>query len=97
MEPELLLTGELLVKEQKALLSQQISRHEEYQYLDLIREILETGERRPDRYIPLSYALIPDSRGTNTSSRTGTGTYSLFAPRPNSPSARPPGRRSSPS
>lgn len=24
-------------------------RHEEYQYLDLIREILETGEHRPDR------------------------------------------------
>lgn len=23
--------------------------HEEYQYLDLIREILETGEHRPDR------------------------------------------------
>lgn len=37
-------------------------RHEEYQYLDLIREILETGEHRPDR--------------------TGTGTYSIFAPRP---------------
>lgn len=24
-------------------------KHEEYQYLDLIREILETGEHRPDR------------------------------------------------
>lgn len=24
-------------------------RHEEYQYLDLVREILETGEHRPDR------------------------------------------------
>ncbi|KAM5356010.1 hypothetical protein ACJ41O_002656 [Fusarium nematophilum] len=36
--------------------------HEEHQYLDLVREILETGERRPDR--------------------TGTGTYSIFAPRP---------------
>ncbi|KAI9662950.1 MAG: Thymidylate synthase [Bathelium mastoideum] len=34
--------------------------HEEYQYLNLIRTILETGEHRPDR--------------------TGTGTYSLFAP-----------------
>ncbi|KAH8596042.1 thymidylate synthase/dCMP hydroxymethylase domain-containing protein [Bisporella sp. PMI_857] len=36
--------------------------HEEHQYLDLIREILETGEHRPDR--------------------TGTGTRSIFAPRP---------------
>ncbi|TVY46070.1 Thymidylate synthase [Lachnellula occidentalis] len=36
--------------------------HEEHQYLDLIREILDTGEHRPDR--------------------TGTGTYSLFAPKP---------------
>lgn len=25
------------------------TRHEEYQYLDLIKEILETGEHRPDR------------------------------------------------
>ncbi|POS87370.1 thymidylate synthase [Erysiphe pulchra] len=38
------------------------SDHEEYQYLDLIQEILEKGEHRPDR--------------------TGTGTYSIFAPRP---------------
>ncbi|KAL1865930.1 hypothetical protein VTK73DRAFT_5014 [Phialemonium thermophilum] len=36
--------------------------HEEYQYLDLVREIINTGERRPDR--------------------TGTGTLSIFAPRP---------------
>ncbi|KAH7022821.1 thymidylate synthase/dCMP hydroxymethylase domain-containing protein [Ilyonectria destructans] len=36
--------------------------HEEHQYLDLVREILDSGERRPDR--------------------TGTGTYSIFAPRP---------------
>lgn len=25
-------------------------RHEEYQYLDLVREILDNGEHRPDRY-----------------------------------------------
>ncbi|XXH01045.1 ATP-dependent DNA helicase chl1 [Hypoxylon texense] len=39
-----------------------LARHEEYQYLDLVQEILDHGERRPDR--------------------TGTGTYSIFAPRP---------------
>lgn len=27
------------------------STHEEYQYLDLIREILANGEHRPDRFI----------------------------------------------
>ncbi|KAK0710376.1 thymidylate synthase/dCMP hydroxymethylase domain-containing protein [Apiosordaria backusii] len=37
-------------------------RHEEHQYLDLVRDILENGELRRDR--------------------TGTGTYSLFAPPP---------------
>ncbi|ORY65165.1 thymidylate synthase [Pseudomassariella vexata] len=37
-------------------------RHEEYQYLDLVRDILDDGEHRPDR--------------------TGTGTYSVFAPTP---------------
>ncbi|KAK3940347.1 bifunctional dihydrofolate reductase-thymidylate synthase [Diplogelasinospora grovesii] len=42
--------------------SEKMQRHEEYQYLDLVREILENGEHRPDR--------------------TGTGTYSIFAPRP---------------
>ncbi|KAF4119683.1 thymidylate synthase [Geosmithia morbida] len=39
-----------------------VRNHEEYQYLDLVREILDDGEHRPDR--------------------TGTGTYSIFAPRP---------------
>ncbi|KAK3312873.1 thymidylate synthase/dCMP hydroxymethylase domain-containing protein [Apodospora peruviana] len=38
------------------------TRHEEYQYLELVREILDDGELRRDR--------------------TGTGTYSIFAPRP---------------
>ncbi|KAK4207801.1 thymidylate synthase/dCMP hydroxymethylase domain-containing protein [Rhypophila decipiens] len=41
---------------------QPAARHEEYQYLDLVREILDDGELRRDR--------------------TGTGTYSIFAPRP---------------
>ncbi|KAK0713336.1 thymidylate synthase [Lasiosphaeria miniovina] len=36
--------------------------HEEYQYLELVRDILDNGELRRDR--------------------TGTGTYSIFAPRP---------------
>ncbi|TFK53845.1 thymidylate synthase [Heliocybe sulcata] len=36
--------------------------HEEYQYLNLIKSVIETGAPRPDR--------------------TGTGTYSLFAPPP---------------
>ncbi|ATY59895.1 thymidylate synthase [Cordyceps militaris] len=40
----------------------QLKAHEEHQYLDLVREILENGEHRPDR--------------------TGTGTVSIFAPRP---------------
>lgn len=34
-------------------------RHEEYQYLDLVQEILETGEHRPDRY-----ALLEPSHPT---------------------------------
>ncbi|KAK0610087.1 thymidylate synthase/dCMP hydroxymethylase domain-containing protein [Bombardia bombarda] len=38
------------------------SNHEEHQYLQLVREILDHGELRRDR--------------------TGTGTYSIFAPRP---------------
>jgi len=29
------------------------SMHGEYQYLNLIREILDTGEHRPDRYIDI--------------------------------------------
>ncbi|KAL2214715.1 thymidylate synthase [Sarocladium strictum] len=36
--------------------------HEELQYLNLVKDILEDGEHRPDR--------------------TGTGTYSIFAPQP---------------
>ena len=39
----------VLVKESAAGIPATIKRHEEYQYLDLIAEILETGEHRPDR------------------------------------------------
>lgn len=31
--------------------------HEEYQYLNLIRDILDNGEHRPDRYIPPQLTL----------------------------------------
>lgn len=34
-------------------------RHEEYQYLDLVREILENGEHRPDRQVPVHSAYFP--------------------------------------
>ncbi|KAK8041662.1 thymidylate synthase [Apiospora rasikravindrae] len=63
--------------------------HEEYQYLDLVREILDHGERRPDRYVlpllpPLPQMKIqrPPTDNHPQSSRTGTGTYSIFAPCP---------------
>jgi hypothetical protein len=32
-------------------ITHETAKHEEYQYLDLIREILESGEHRPDRYL----------------------------------------------
>lgn len=32
---------------------------EEYQYLDLVREILEQGERRPDRYVSPNVPDVP--------------------------------------
>jgi thymidylate synthase len=64
--------------ESQAPASSSSSSHEEYQYLQLIRDILEHGEHRPDR--------------------TGTGTYSIFAPpqlrftlsRPSSNPSEPP-------
>lgn len=31
--------------------AQSSRQHEEYQYLDLVREILDEGEHRPDRYV----------------------------------------------
>jgi hypothetical protein len=36
-------------------------RHEEYQYLDLVQEILDQGEHRPDRYLirPCRHAFSP--------------------------------------
>src|SRR5436190_16044554 len=36
-------------------------RHEEYQYLDLIRDILQNGEHRPDRYRLCLIACISNS------------------------------------
>lgn len=53
MDPAL--TGKLparivaVVKQQNVMAAVQNMRHEEYQYLDLVQEILETGEHRPDR------------------------------------------------
>lgn len=35
--------------------------HEEYQYLDLIRQILADGEHRPDRYIDHDYGTAADT------------------------------------
>lgn len=52
--------------------------HEEHQYLDLTRNILENGEHRPDRYFQRLSNFQLDPR--LTAQRTGTGTLSLFAP-----------------
>jgi len=41
----------VLVKESNGTSATTVKRHEEYQYLDLIEEILETGEHRPDRFV----------------------------------------------
>jgi len=54
--------AEVSLKQTEVVTPAIVTTHEEYQYLDLIRDILDNGEHRPDR--------------------TGTGTYSLFAPRP---------------
>jgi len=64
-------------------------RHEELQYLDLVQQILTNGEHRPDRYAStptgvtfLGY-VCPQSIPTDRKPcRTGTGTYSIFAPTP---------------
>ena len=32
-------------------------RHEEHQYLDLIRDIMDNGEHRPDRYVTFHLVL----------------------------------------
>lgn len=71
--------------------------HEEYQYLNLIRDILDHGEHRPDRYVTRSPA-IRRLADTDIHRSTGTGTYSIFAPpqlrfslsRPSSSSSVPP-------
>ena len=46
--PEAVLRPEQSSKQQET--ARQNPEHEEYQYLDLIHDILESGEHRPDRY-----------------------------------------------
>ena len=45
-EPAAQITSKVL---ETAPVPTSVDKHEEHQYLDLIREILETGEHRPDR------------------------------------------------
>jgi thymidylate synthase len=40
-------------------------KHEEHQYLDLIRDILDNGEHRPDRYSQFSPTIISISHFSN--------------------------------
>jgi thymidylate synthase len=54
--------------------------HPEHQYLDLVRNILSNGEHRPDRLYPWSPSLSTHTLTVKFPFRTGTGTYSLFAP-----------------
>lgn len=49
-----------LIKKQTLVLSDREGPiHEEYQYLNLIRNILEHGEHRPDRYDALNFHPLP--------------------------------------
>jgi thymidylate synthase len=50
METESVAGVELYSKQPETITPAKDSRHEEHQYLDLIREILDNGEHRPDRY-----------------------------------------------
>lgn len=58
MAPSVLQTSDLPVTGSLKVLEAEVNgsqtptdvNHEEYQYLNLIREILESGEHRPDRY-----------------------------------------------
>lgn len=47
------------------------SRHEEYQYLDLVREILENGEHRPDRQVSVLGSLSHTHYKPTNQQRTG--------------------------
>jgi thymidylate synthase len=49
IEPESLHTTDSSLKSQQTNAFTQPPEHEEYQYLNLIREILNNGEHRPDR------------------------------------------------
>lgn len=62
--------------------TEDVSEHEEHQYLNLIRNILANGEHRPDRYIQNRSTYLYAQTAAYTNSRTGTGTLSLFAPSP---------------
>jgi hypothetical protein len=67
------------------------SRHEEYQYLDLVREILENGEHRPDRQVlsPLSPTRTQPTKPTNASPRQNRHRH-LLPLRPAAPKIHPP-------
>jgi len=61
MAPSILDTqplAEILSKAEPRITQNESTKHEEYQYLDLIREILETGEHRPDRYFNTGLSLF---------------------------------------
>ncbi|KAK8139470.1 hypothetical protein PG984_002850 [Apiospora sp. TS-2023a] len=56
--------------------------HEEYQYLDLVREILDNGERRPDRYNPshAPFFFLPDGHRHLLHLRPAPLKFALHAP-----------------
>ncbi|ROW03485.1 hypothetical protein VSDG_01309 [Cytospora chrysosperma] len=70
------LTGAHVVKQQNGTSTE---RHEEYQYLDLVREILEDGEHRPDRTGTGTYSIFaPRPLKFRLSRDDGTPIYPLL-------------------